>query len=402
MHPQKSTWMTTVLLTALAAFLYMISCGIRNNFGIMLNAITEHAGLTYASVSFVLAVGQFCFGITQPVSGIIADRKGNRFSLLCGILCAVVSVALLPLCRSQALLMAVLGVLLPGGLGMISFGLLVSTISPRIPAGSQSMVSGVVNASSGIGNTLLTPVISGAIVAGGLTGGARTLTVLAVLMIPAALLLCGRNGTAAAKTDSGEKDRRTVGELCREALRSRDYLFIVLGFFTCGFHMAIITNHLPTEIMSYGYTYAQASGVFSVYGVATILGSLLTGAVCGRLRMKNVLGALYASRTVWTLLFFLLPKTLPVVTGFVILLGATGAATVTPVSGICRRLFGQRGVSIFFGAAFVAHQIGSFLSAWLGGICYEATGGYLALWAVDAAFCTAAAGMSFFIRARND
>ena len=84
MHPQKSTWMTTVFLTALAAFLYMISCGIRNNFGIMLNAITEHAGLTYASASFVLAVGQFCFGITQPVSGIIADRKGNRFPCCAG------------------------------------------------------------------------------------------------------------------------------------------------------------------------------------------------------------------------------------------------------------------------------------------------------------------------------
>ena len=166
--------------------------------------------------------------------------------------------------------------------------------------------------------------------------------------------------------------------------------------------MAIITNHLPTEIMSYGYTYEQSSAAFSVYGVATITGALLTGAICSKLRMKNVLGALYASRTVWTILFFLLPKTMPVIYAYIILLGATGAATVTPVSGICRRLFGQRGVSIFFGVAFVAHQIGGFLSAWLGGVCYEVTGTYVVIWTVDAVFCAVAALVSFLIRARND
>lgn len=400
---RKSPLMTTVLLTAAACFVYMISCGIRNNFGVMLNAITEHAGLTYASVSFVLAVGQFCFGLTQPFSGIIADKKGNRFSLLSGILCTVVSVALLPFCRSQATLMLVLGIVLPGGLGMISYGLVVSTISPRLPDASRTMVSGIINASSGVGNTLLTPIISGAIVAGGLTRGAGTLTVLALLMIPITLLMCGRGGgKKAAKAAAQPEDQRTVGELAREAVRNRDYLFIVLGFFTCGFHMALITNHLPTEIMSYGYTYEQSAGAFSVYGVATITGALLTGAICSRLRMKNVLGVLYGSRTVWTVLFFLLPKTLPVIYAYIILLGATGAATVSPVSGICRRLFGQRGVSIFFGVAFVAHQIGGFLSSWLGGLCYEATGAYAAIWTVDAVFCAVAALVSFLIRAKNE
>lgn len=399
----RSPLLATILLTAAACFVYMISCGIRNNFGIMLTAITEHAGLTYASVSFVLAVGQFCFGLTQPFSGVIADKKGNLFSLMTGILCTVVSVALLPLCRNQATLMLVLGIILPGGLGMISYGLIVSTISPRLPDSSRTMVSGIINASSGIGNTLLTPVVSGAIVAGGLTQGAGTLTVLALLMIPISLLMCGRTGgKKAARVITQAEDERSVAELARTAVRNRDYLFIVLGFFTCGFHMALITNHLPTEIMAYGYTYEQSSAAFSVYGVATITGALLTGAVCSRLRMKNVLGVLYGSRTVWVLLFFLLPKTMPVIYIYIILLGATGAATVSPVSGICRRLFGQRGVSIFFGVAFVAHQIGGFLSAWLGGVCYESTGTYVAIWMVDAAFCAFAALVSFLIRAKDN
>lgn len=298
--------------------------------------------------------------------------------------------------------MLVLGMLLPGGLGMISYGLLIGTISLRLPESSRSIVSGIVNASSGIGNTLLTPVISTAIAAGGLLLGAGVLAVLAAAMIPVTLLMCGRREPAARQMEARKETGPTVGELARLAWGSRDYRFIVLGFFTCGFHMAIITNHLATQIMSYGHSYEKTSMAFSIYGVATILGALATGAVCSRLRMKTVLGVLYGSRTVWTVLFFLLPKTMPVICGYIILLGATGAATVTPVSGICRKLFGQRGVSIFFGAAFVAHQIGGFLSAWLGGVCFDASGSYAAIWAADAVLAALAALVSFLIRAEND
>lgn len=393
---------TAVLLTAAACFVYMISSGIRNNFGMMLSAIVEHAGLTVASVSFVLAVGQFCFGVTQPLSGIVADRRGNRFSLLAGIFCSVAGVALLPVCTNVWSLMLVLGILLPGGLGMISYGLLIGTISSRLPESSRPIVSGIVNASSGIGNTLLTPVVSTAIAAGGLLLGSGVLAVLAAAMVPVTFLMCGRREPAARQMEVREKAGPTVGELARLAWGSRDYLFIILGFFTCGFHMAIITNHLATQIMSYGYSYEKTSMAFSIYGVATILGALATGVLCSRLRMKNVLGALYGSRTVWTVLFFILPKTMPVICGYIILLGATGAATVTPVSGICRKLFGQRGVSIFFGVAFVAHQIGGFLSAWLGGVCFDASGSYAAVWAVDAVMAALAALVSFLIRAEND
>lgn len=98
-NEKSTTIVTIVLLTLAASFLYMMNCGIRNNFGIMLSAIIENAGLTLASVSFVLAVGQFCFGVTQPIFGIIADKKGNRFSLLVGIICTAAGIVFLPFVR---------------------------------------------------------------------------------------------------------------------------------------------------------------------------------------------------------------------------------------------------------------------------------------------------------------
>ena len=272
MTKRAPSFLRPVLLVAAATFIYLMNGGIRANFGIMLSAITAHTGLTYASVSFVLAVGQLCFGITQPIFG-------------------------------------------------------------------------VVNSSNGLGNTLLTPILSTAIAAGGLLWGTGVLTALVALMFPVILWLC-RSAAPAEKSQQAEA--LPLSELVRLGLSSRDYLFIVIGFFTCGFHMAIITNHLASQIMSYGYTYAQSSYAFSLYGVATIAGALASGAVCSRVSMKDLLGTLYGLRAVVTLVFFLLPKTMPVICLYIMLLGATGAATISPVTGICQRLFGVRGVTIFF------------------------------------------------------
>lgn len=114
--------------------------------------------------------------------------------------------------------------------------------------------------------------------------------------------------------------------------------------------------------------------------------------------MKNVLGTLYGSGAVMTLLFLALPKTMLFVCIYIFFLGFTGSATVTPVAGICGKLFGKQGVSILFGFAFFMHQISGFLSAWLGGICFDSTGSYSLIRPADCALCLAAAIVSYRIK----
>ena len=98
---EKNGIVTLLLMTAAACFIYMMNSGIRNNFGIMLQAITENTGLTFASVSFVLAIAQLSFGITQPISGVIAEKRGSRFSLIVGIVCLVIGAGLTPKSKTK-------------------------------------------------------------------------------------------------------------------------------------------------------------------------------------------------------------------------------------------------------------------------------------------------------------
>lgn len=73
---------------------------------------------------------------------------------------------------------------------------------------------------------------------------------------------------------------------------------------------------------------------------------------------------------------------------------------VPPTSGLTEHLFGAAKLAALFGFVFLSHQIGSFFSAWLGGICLNATGSYSLIWAADIGFSLMAAVVSFLIGQR--
>ena len=141
-----------------------------------------------------------------------------------------------------------------------------------------------------------------------------------------------------------------------------------------------------------------AAYIMSVYGISTMLGSVFSGAMTGRFRPKMVAGLEFGSRTIWILLYFILPKTIVTFGLFAILLGFTGAATVPPVSAMVKERFGAVKMATLFGFLFVFHQLGSFFSSWLGGISVEATGGYVVIWSASALLAAFAASCCFRVR----
>ena len=409
---------TTIFLTTAACLIYAINAGIRGNYGILLGPISENTGIDYASISFVLAVAQLSFGSMQPVFGAISMKKSNVFVLRSGILLILCGLFLLPMCKSMALLLVALGIMIPSGTAALSYGIIMGTITPLLPPKAAPAVSGIVSASSGIGSTVFAPVLQIVTAAAGLIGATSFLGAPALLLLPVTVYIgklssskpavpAGRDkrspdthsGASDSEVQVNEKDSDLLVML-KEAVRNPDYIRLMLGFFTCGFHMAIIETHLYTQITTFGFSKQIAAFAFSIYGVATMIGSVSSGMMCGRFSMKNVLGTLYASRIVWIIGFLILPKNLLTVYAFAVCLGLTGGATVPPTSGITGRLFGTKKLSTLFGIVFFCHQIGSFFSAWFGGICVSATGGYSLIWMADAMLCIMAAAVSYRINAK--
>ena len=397
MNRRKESKAVPLLLIAAGCILYMVSGGIRSNFGIIVQALADRTGVSYADVSFAVAVGQLMYGATQPVFGIVALKKSNGFVLALGTLLMSAGLLLTTLAHSAVLLVFTVGLLFFTGTGAVCFGIIMGTISPVLGERRASAASGILNASSGIGASLLSPLMQALQASLGVGKLLMILSVPVFVLLPICLWMAKVSSSASPhREDPGTTD--ILGTL-KQALADPDYRKLLIGFGTCGFHMCIIQTHIYSQILSYGIAESTASLAYTVFGLTGMAGSVLCGFLCQRLPSKNVLGSLYGIRAIVIAVFMLLlPKTVFTIFLFITVLGMTGDATVTPTSEIVSKRFGPESLGFLFGITFVSHQIGGFISSWLGGIFITQSGNYQTIWMLDIVLCAIAAAASYSIR----
>jgi predicted MFS family arabinose efflux permease len=184
-------------------------------------------------------------------------------------------------------------------------------------------------------------------------------------------------------------------------MRDRSYLCLHAGFFTCGFHVAFLVTHLPSDIQMCGLTPAVAANSLALIGLFNVAGSLAAGWLGNIYRMKYLLAWIYGSRAIIILAYLAMPKTALNMYLFAAALGFTWLATVPPTSGLVGKLFGTRYLATLFGLTLVSHQVGGFLGAWLGGVALARTGNYDWMWYADIALALLAAALNFPIREQS-
>jgi predicted MFS family arabinose efflux permease len=114
--------------------------------------------------------------------------------------------------------------------------------------------------------------------------------------------------------------------------------------------------------------------------------------------MKSLLSLLYAARGLAVLAFLLAPKTPAVMLIFAAVMGVTFLSTVPPTVGLVAKMFGTANMAMLFGVVMLAHQVGGFLGAYLGGYVFQATGSYDGVWYMDIALAAGAALVNLPIR----
>lgn len=407
-----------IVFGLIACVLYGFGAGLRSDVGILLPALASHTGLAYQEVSFCIAVMNLVFGATQPAFGIIAARRSNREVLLLGALLLGVSLIGMMLTHSFAGLFIFLGLVFGTGAGALAFGLILASSIRFVGPERAMLISGMLNAAAGMGSFVLSPTLQTLLDSGGIDLTLSSLLVPVVLLVPIAFVVTSadpkpakekkhkaqaRSRSIATGTATGtaqESEAHPQGlRLFKQAFCDKTFLLLVIGFSTCGFHMVTIESHLFSQYLSYGIEATEASWAFSLYGIATIFGALLSGWLSTRVPKGGLLAFYYGFRACWVLVFiFLMPKTLLSAVIFSTGLGLTGDATVSPTAGIVNARYALAQAATLIGVLFFFHQIGAFFSAWLGGILLDATGTYVALWLIDAILCTIAAFASARIK----
>ena len=380
---QPGVWVTTLM----AAAILMITMGTRQSMGLYVGPLNTDTGLGIVSISLAMAIGQFVWGAIQPIAGACADKFGPRPVLLSGLLILVLGSALTPFVSSQLGLILTLGLLTAIGSGACSFSVLLGAVAQRIPATSRGTASGIINAGSSFGQFVFAPIIGKLIQWVGWMSTMWTMAAVALLAIP--LLNRLTNDThAPSKAPDPEGGLKKA---LADAVRNPSYLLLHLGFFTCGFHIAFLVTHLPTEVGLCGLSPTVASWSLALIGLANIVGSLFAGSCINLYRSKYVLAVMYGSRAVLIALYLAAPKTEWTFYAFAVGLGLTWFATVPPTAALVGKLFGIRYLATLFGLTLLSHQIGGFLGAYLGGLVFEANHDYQWMWWADIALSAMAA-----------
>lgn len=379
----RGVWITTLM----AAAILMVTMGARQSMGLYVGPLNTDTGLGIVSISLAMAIGQFVWGAAQPIAGAIADKYGPRPVLIYGLLILVAGSALTPFIDSSLGLIFTLGILTAIGAGSCSFSVLLGAAAQRMPTESRGVASGIINAGGSFGQFVFAPVIQKLIQSIGWMGAMWSMAALTLLAIPMVNKLTNDTQAPTKVPDPEGGLKKAV----QDAMHNRSYLLLHLGFFTCGFHIAFLVTHLPTEVSLCGLSPDVASWTLAIIGLANIAGSLYAGSCVNLYRSKYVLAIMYGSRAVLILLYLAAPKTEWTFYAFALGLGFTWLATVPPTAALVGKLFGIRYLATLFGLTLLSHQIGGFLGAYLGGLALTTNGDYQWMWWADIALSCMAA-----------
>jgi len=384
-----------------AAAILLITMGARQSLGLFVAPINNATGMGIVAISLAMAVGQFVWGLTQPVFGIVADRYGSGWVLIAGAVILAGGAALTTVVTSEAGLILTVGVLFAAGAAAGSFSVLIGATARNIKPERRAFASGFINAGGSMGQFLVAPLSQFVIATFGWVAAMYSLAVAALATIPLARLLTRSSrdppegvpvGTVT--VDSG----KSLTVQLREAAHDRSYWCLHAGFFTCGFHIAFLVTHLPGEVRLCALPASVAAGSLAIIGLSNVAGSLSVGWLGGIYRMKWLLFWVYFIRAVAIAAYLAMPRTPLVFYTFAAVLGFTWLSTVPPTAGLVSKLFGVRYLATLFGLTLLSHQIGGFFGAWLGGIALVRFGDYGWMWYADMLLALAAALINLPIR----
>ena len=377
-----------ILIVIAASCLVAVMFGSRNSLSLTIQGIDQSNTLDYLQISFAFALGQLVVGAISPFGGMIADKYGTGKTLTMGILFALFGMLLIPYSTNVVTLSLSLGIISSIGLGIAGLPVVLASVNKLISSEKVGMAFGLVNAGQSLGQLILAPIAGLVVVSYGWVACIIFLSIMFASVLPFSYILRSR---LPSKEKSAPEVERGLAETLRIAVKTPSYVYLVSGFFVCGFHVAFIATHMPGVIASCGLPPTVSGWSLGLIGLFNIVGSIFAGWYISRYSMRLFLSYTYFARCLIVLCFLISPKDLVSVLIFSIALGFTYFSVIPATAGLVGKMFGPKFMATLFGFALFSHQIGGFLGAYLGGYFFSISGDYTTVWLLDASLAIFAA-----------
>ncbi|HEY2229925.1 MAG TPA: MFS transporter [Xanthobacteraceae bacterium] len=373
---KPEAWRTPAVVVLCGCLIALLSFGPRSAAGQFLTPLSFANGWGRDVFSMAFAIQNLLWGIGQPFAGAIADRFGTVRVLCAGGLMYGLGLAIMAYASSPLALNLSAGVLIGFGLAGCSFNLVLSGFGKLVPEAWRSLSLGAGTAAGSFGQFLFSPLARALIDSFGWQQALLIFAAGMLLVLPLSLALATPRAAAAGTGVASQSLKQALAE----AFGHRSYVLLVLGFFTCGFQLAFITVHLPAYLVDRGLSAEVGGWTIGVIGLFNILGSLSAGWLSTRMPKRYLLSVIYFLRAAAVLAFIVCPMSAASAIVFGAVMGLLWLSTVPPTASLVAVMFGNRWGGMLYGFAFFSHQVGGFLGVLLGGLAFEQTGSYDAVW----------------------
>ena len=371
------------LITLIAASLVVIiSLGIRQTFGLFYFDFNTDLNISISHFGFVMGLQLLLWGIFSPLFGVITDKYGGAIAIFVGFLFYLAGILLFYSgLNTGPYFTLTIGVMIGVGLGSTAIGIPVSIVAKHFPASNRTIATGIVTCAGSFGYFVSPLLVRYSLIE---IGWESTLLYFCALL-GVGLIVALFVSTPKIPVGVDQNNKQTATEALKEALANKSFIFLTLGFFVCGWHIALVATHIPKYMMDKGMPDWTAAMILALIGVFNMLGTITSGYLSTRFSKKKILSSIYLLRGVSIIYFIFLPPSIFNSVVFGVTFGFLWLSTVPPTNGIVGHIFGTKYVGLLYGIVFVSHQIGSFLGAYLGGIIYEINGNFDYAWYVSIA-----------------
>ena len=398
-------------VVAITFVILLVSAGVRAVPAVLMLPLEGEFGWLRTTTSAALSVNILMYGITGPFAGSLMARVGIRRVVLSALALLACGVAAAPLIRHTWQLIALWGLGIGVGTGLMAM-VLAATVVNRWFVARRGMVLGMLTASSATGQLVFLPLLAQATARYGWRVAVLIVAGLVAALIPLAWWFLRESpesmglraygaGDDAPVASSGEA-LAPVGAVAvlKDAGTTRNFWILFVTFFICGASTnGLIGAHLIPAAHDHGIPEVRAASLLALMGLCDLVGTTGSGWLSDRYDSRYLLGAYYSLRGV-SLLFlpFALAGAEPSMIVFAVWYGLDWIATVPPTLKLANDAFGRTRAPIVFGWISGGHQIGAASIALLAGTLRVSTGRYDNAFLGAGLLCLVAAGLSLAFR----
>jgi len=351
---------------------------------VLLQPIARDTGWSVTGISSAMTLGFLAMALTSMFWGTLSDRLGPLPVVLTGSVVIAASLALASRATSLVAFQFIFGVMVGGATAAI-FAPMMATVTGWFDT-HRSLAVSLVSAGMGMAPMTMSPLVAWLVSNHDWrTSMLIVAAVVAAIMIPVSLLVRRPPALVSVAATPSNADARKSEMSIGEALRSPQFIILILtNFFCCATHSGPII-HTVSYAISCGIPMIAAVTIYSVEGLAGMGGRIAFGLLGDRLGAKRVLVAgLFAQA--FGALAYVFVRELAAFYAVAALFGFIYAGTMPLYSVLVRENFPLRMLGTVIGGTAMAGSLGMATGPLAGGLIYDTFASYAWLyigsWAV--------------------